>query len=477
MDFKSWVDSFEKLAGVYSFDIMPDGSCSEIRLMAVNKQNEGILTQNPDAPEFYPGIPYRVYWSDINFEEYVYECGRTYKPLYSYVNAHGVWVKGFYLPITEPGTVSLDVARQTDYSKKRTVYVLYVMTYTKEVESDYMTQNDPDVSAVVTKISLKLHETPDFHKAMAATLGVIKEFCGAQSCFLYTVDESSRRCNYINEDGEQREYMERILSEMGRTPYENAMAWENDLAESDCLLLDDLSVVRERDPVWYKSLCENDIKNIILYAVRFNQALVGFIWAVNFDTSKMIKIKETLELTTFLIAAVISNHQLVSRLELMSMTDGLTQVGSRNAMNVRIDRLLSGEDKLPETMGVVYADLNGLKTVNDAEGHDAGDKLLSKAASLLKIAFGDYEIYRAGGDEFVILCPGVTEEVPERQVKQLRTLMESTPDVSFAVGIAFEKGKYDVCKAMQAADESMFRDKQDYYRQHSEKDRRKRRRE
>ncbi|WP_303837708.1 hypothetical protein [Ruminococcus flavefaciens] len=40
---------------------------------------------------------------------------------------------------------------------------------------------------------------------------------------------------------------------------------------------------------------------------------------------------------------------------------------------------------------------------------DAGDKLLIRAAALLKLAFGDYEIYRAGGDEFFIFCPDISE--------------------------------------------------------------------
>ena len=55
-----------------------------------------------------------------------------------------------------------------------------------------------------------------------------------------------------------------------------------------------------------------------------------------------------------------------------------------------------------------------LKNVNDDEGHDAGDKLLIRASALLKLAFGDYEIYRAGGDEFFIFCPDISEENRKR---------------------------------------------------------------
>ena len=148
--------------------------------------------------------------------------------------------------------------------------------------------------------------------------------------------------------------------------------------------------------------------------------------------------------------------------------------GIIHAMNDRVDKLVSGEEPLPAKMGVAFADLNGLKTVNDDEGHDAGDKLLTRAASLLKLAFGDYEIYRAGGDEFVIVCPDISEEKLGEMVQQLRTMADSTPDVSFAVGTAYLTGDYSIIKAMQNADECMYKDKEEYYRLHPEKDRRKR---
>ena len=76
MDFKAWIDNVEGMAGIYSFDILPDGSFSEIRLMAVNTQNEVLFTSNPNV-KFYPGIPYREYWTDINFEDYVYTSCTT----------------------------------------------------------------------------------------------------------------------------------------------------------------------------------------------------------------------------------------------------------------------------------------------------------------------------------------------------------------------------------------------------------------
>ena len=459
MDYQSWLEGIDGLASLYSFDILPDGSYSEIRLMGVNKQNEGMLHFSSDAPEFYPGIPYRNYWMDLNFERYVYKSATEKKSLYSYVNARGFWLKGFYIPIT-----NFDPTPAADGTK--TVYCLYILEYSDDIETDSMSQHSAEVANDVTNISIKLHEMQDFYQAMAAAVKELKEICGAKHCSIFTVDENNQKCHFINRDGLQDDLLKMLSSEMKCTPYELAKHWEKDLAMSDCLLLEDLSVIKERDPIWYESLCRHEIQNIILYEIRCKQALVGFLWAANIDTSKMMTIKKKLELSTFLLGAVIQNHQLISQLEERSTIDGLTQVSNRNAMNDRVDRLVSGEDKRPEVMGIAFVDLNGLKMVNDHFGHDAGDKLLSRTASLLKIAFGDHEIYRAGGDEFVIICPDIAEEKLDEQVEQLRSLTERTPDISFAVGTVFVSGDYDIRNAMQIADERMYEDKQQYYAKH-----------
>jgi diguanylate cyclase (GGDEF)-like protein len=207
-----------------------------------------------------------------------------------------------------------------------------------------------------------------------------------------------------------------------------------------------------------------------------NQLLVGFIWVANYDVSATDKIKETLELCSFLIAAVIYNNQLLARLEVKSMVDELTQLKNRNALNERVEMYSSGASDSTDVVGVIFADLNGLKTVNDEKGHEAGDRLLVRAASLLQIGFGDWEIYRAGGDEFVILCPGITEDALEKQLSEMRKFSENTQDVSLAFGTAYCTEIHNIRQAIQTADERMYKDKEAYYRSHPELNRKARKR-
>ncbi|MEE3399395.1 MAG: GGDEF domain-containing protein, partial [Eubacterium sp.] len=141
--------------------------------------------------------------------------------------------------------------------------------------------------------------------------------------------------------------------------------------------------------------------------------------------------------------------------------DMLTEVMNRNEMNNLIDRICT--DKWTDSAGVIFMDLNGLKKVNDLEGHLAGDKLLKEAANLLKDVFDVGNIYRAGGDEFTIILQGITEDELGQKVEKIRELSEKHKSVSFAVGSCYVEDKKDIKTALRLADERMYDDKRLYY--------------
>jgi diguanylate cyclase (GGDEF)-like protein len=141
-------------------------------------------------------------------------------------------------------------------------------------------------------------------------------------------------------------------------------------------------------------------------------------------------------------------------------------------MDERINRIASGEDKLPSSIGIIYADLNGLKTVNDMKGHDTGDKLLFRAAALLKITFEDYEIYRAGGDEFVIVFVQQSEAIVARTLEKLKSSVTRS-GYSISAGYAMVTDNESVEAALRESDQNMYKEKAAYYQQKG-MDRRKR---
>ena len=108
--------------------------------------------------------------------------------------------------------------------------------------------------------------------------------------------------------------------------------------------------------------------------------------------------------------------------------------------------------------GVVSADMNDLKKINDTQGHAAGDLALETVAKcLLETGTRKKRIYRIGGDEFAIFYLGTKTEDIERDIEEMRGELAKTPYVC-AFGYEMVDNK-DIDKAMRQADQKMYSNK------------------
>ena len=119
-----------------------------------------------------------------------------------------------------------------------------------------------------------------------------------------------------------------------------------------------------------------------------------------------------------------------------------------------------------ESIAIFNFDVNNLKVMNDTYGHEAGDKLLIKAAnSIRKVTSNRVHGYRMGGDEFLMIaCDVSTEETQtllerwEKELERLNTLEDGIHCV-IAVGVAYGKKEYNLPELMKTADQLMYEDK------------------
>lgn len=116
--------------------------------------------------------------------------------------------------------------------------------------------------------------------------------------------------------------------------------------------------------------------------------------------------------TAFLMRMIFQQHgQLIDLLQLQSqmrdqaLTDPLTGLANRRALDARVEQAIAG-GAADRTFAVALLDLDGFKPVNDRFGHAVGDQLLCAVAARLRAASGsDAMVARQGGDEFAILVP------------------------------------------------------------------------
>jgi diguanylate cyclase (GGDEF)-like protein len=144
----------------------------------------------------------------------------------------------------------------------------------------------------------------------------------------------------------------------------------------------------------------------------------------------------------------------------------LTGCLNRNEMNNYVNGLSNGRICTGKSVGVLFADLNGLKRVNDSQGHAAGDALIRAAYRVLRDVFKDEEIFRAGGDEFTVIVLGATPGDMAAKARLIGQYSAREGTVSLALGFHVEADCRDVRAALRRADENMYENKWQYYKAH-----------
>ena len=91
----------------------------------------------------------------------------------------------------------------------------------------------------------------------------------------------------------------------------------------------------------------------------------------------------------------------------LAYTDSLTGVKNKRAFSeAQAEIEMSLNSGIITELGIIVCDLNGLKEINDTQGHDAGDKYIKEASKIICNVFKHSPVYRIGGDEFVVLLYG-----------------------------------------------------------------------
>ncbi|MBK7451804.1 MAG: GGDEF domain-containing protein [Anaerolineales bacterium] len=124
-----------------------------------------------------------------------------------------------------------------------------------------------------------------------------------------------------------------------------------------------------------------------------------------------------------------------------------------------------------DPVSIIILDLNYLKKTNDELGHQAGDKLIRRAAEVLTAAFNNGQIAaRIGGDEFAVILPRTDETEAADYLKQIQALIDINnkyyrdPILSVSLGTATGQPGMNMEKIIQLADNAMYNSKAEHHR-------------
>ncbi len=199
-----------------------------------------------------------------------------------------------------------------------------------------------------------------------------------------------------------------------------------------------------------------------------NHTLAGAPLHIHMQFSVMEGHEANWDLVLVSLVDITARKKAEAYLEYLGKHDSLTKLHNRAFYSEELNRIAR---KGPWPLSILAMDLNGLKAVNDLEGHAAGDSLLRRVGEVLSSAAEgtNFCVSRVGGDEFVALLPGCDERVAQSFKDRIESLLEvnnqfySGRKLSLAIGMATASTATHVDALSNEADKAMFAAKTRFY--------------
>lgn len=242
-------------------------------------------------------------------------------------------------------------------------------------------------------------------------------------------------------------------------PPEVCENWYRYFSEEKNIVFDDIEKMRYNDPLQYENLKNQNIHSIVVVPLYNGNQVIGFYGIDNPPKQALDQTLNMLRIVGYFISASIKRRDMMNQLRETSLYDWLTKLGNRHAMDEYISNIGS-----KKSIGIVYGDITGLKRMNDTMGHKMGDALICRAADSLKAAFGEYGLFRIGGDELLAICVDIDKDTLKSRTELLRKNAAEN-SVNLAIGAVWKENyDNDLQKLMSEAEKLMYKEKSEYYR-------------
>ena len=164
-----------------------------------------------------------------------------------------------------------------------------------------------------------------------------------------------------------------------------------------------------------------------------------------------------------ILGNMFKNKAIVEKLKREKYLDSTLKVYNRRAYN----EVLHGDKREFQNVGILFVDANGLGILNNMYSYQKGDELLKTVSGSLKSNFRLSDIYRIGGDEFVVICESIAKELFERKASQAKKSIEET-EFTASFGLVYKESTNDLEGSVEEASFLMKRNKEEFRETHPE---------
>ena len=312
-----------------------------------------------------------------------------------------------------------------------------------------------EIATMLNSCVGKLNSDTDIDVGINNLLATVNDYFQADRTYVFEIDPD--RDVLINTfESICGQEVSAQMDNLQEVPVSVIKVWMQNFRQGRSYYMSDLE--QERGQPSYEMLKAQQVWRLLAVPLMKGGAVVGFLGVDNprahYDDATLLASIQ------FFVTNSLDRKKQQAYLEKLSYRDMLTGLYNRNRY---IERLEAYKQVQDQQIGAIYIDLNGLKKVNDEQGHRAGDELIVRAAGTIAGIFAE-DAYRVGGDEFVVILLDVSREEFARKTEQLRRQMQEN-SVDASIGVVWQASTENLEDLLRRADENMYREKKRYYSQ------------
>lgn len=319
-------------------------------------------------------------------------------------------------------------------------------------------KNMLDVQTLITNCVRMLYAVDNLDQTINAVLTQICEFLVSDRAYVFEIkDELMNNTHEWTAPGISPQ-----LEKLQQLDLSLISDWLPFFEKNDCIIIDDVEQLQKINPAAYATLHAQEITSLIAAPIFLDNKLAGYIGIDNYDSEKIKNSSYLLLSMSIFLSYAIRHRNHVDMLHRLSYHDLLTNALNRNAFMDVLSQFRPGQYA---SAGIIYIDINGMKEINDFYGHHQGDKILITTVAKVFNLFKPDELFRIGGDEFVIITYDLTETDFYEKFNLLRNIFCKKTNLPFSIatGSCWVKSPSDLNSLLQQADSAMYTDKKKFY--------------
>lgn len=312
------------------------------------------------------------------------------------------------------------------------------------------------ITETASDIRKILMETSEHASHIEEAIKQVCLFTQARSAVFFDTDGDKYQCIKPGYEG-------KIISGENRVRFNGELLkYADELHRTNGLAINVLCIrpnnhLRKTNPNFCTFLEQYDVKEVCFAAVTNSANHTAIVGVVNPRTRK--DSCPLLEKVAICFSIAFHNKKHLDNTELAATTDSLTGALNRVAYNKALKVL---DQEKTTDFSCIYVDVNELHLINNTYGHSAGDEMLLYIANTLKEVFYGHDVYRLGGDEFLVFVRNLPYETVKKDIDRFAEQLK-IKNYHAAIGLSYRTQNTNTDDMVKEAEARMYEAKAQYY--------------